>query len=59
MNSNDTDDTTYRPHFQVTQAEYDAASPEERAKFNYKVVDDTPLDVPESFNIPKTLDHNE
>lgn len=59
MNSSDSTDTSYHPHFEVTQEVYDKATPEERAKFNYKVVDDTPLELPKSFNIPKDLERNE
>jgi hypothetical protein len=55
MHSNDSSDTSHHPHFEVTQEVYDKATPEERTKFNYKVVDDTPLELPKSFNIPRTI----
>lgn len=34
------------PRFLVTQAEFDAASQEEREKYNYLVVDDVPMELP-------------
>ncbi|CAM3034036.1 hypothetical protein SHLO109777_13850 [Shewanella loihica] len=36
----------YLPRFLVTQAEFDAASQEEREKYNYLVVDDVPMELP-------------
>lgn len=39
----------YYPKFLVTQKVFDAASPEERAKYNY-VVDEQVLDMPEHIS---------
>lgn len=36
----------YMPHFMVTQTEYDQATPEERKRYNYVVVDDEPMPLP-------------
>lgn len=36
----------YKPRFLVTQEVFDAASAEEREKFNYVVVPDEPLPLP-------------
>jgi hypothetical protein len=57
--SNDSNDTNYHPHFEVTQEVYDKATPEERTKFNYIVVDDAPLELPKTFSIPRDLEPNE
>jgi len=43
----------YKPRFLVTQAEYDVASPEERNRYNYVVVDDELIPLPTNFNIPE------
>lgn len=36
----------YKPRFLVTQKMYDAATPDEKKKYNYVVVPDEPLPVP-------------
>ncbi|AJQ96914.1 hypothetical protein [Gynuella sunshinyii] len=36
----------YFPRFLVTKAEYDAASSEERSRYNYVVVPDEPISLP-------------
>jgi len=36
----------YRPKFLVTQAQFDSASQEERERYNYLVVDDSPMEPP-------------
>ncbi|WP_020406122.1 hypothetical protein [Hahella ganghwensis] len=36
----------YFSRFLVTKAEYDAASPEERSRYNYVVVPDEPISLP-------------
>lgn len=36
----------YIPRFQVTQADYDAASPQERDRYKYIVVKDEPIPLP-------------
>jgi len=36
----------FRPRFLVTQAEFDAASQEERERYNYLVVEDGPMELP-------------
>ncbi len=36
----------YRPHFLVTQSEYDAATPAEISRYNYVVVPDEPIPLP-------------
>jgi len=41
----------YYPKFLVTQEVFDAAPPEERAKYNY-VVDEQLLEVPEYICLP-------
>jgi hypothetical protein len=47
------DPSKYYPKFLVTQEEYDRATPEERTQYNYSVVDDKPIELPPTFNIPK------
>lgn len=42
-----------RPRFMVTQEVYDAASAEERLRFNYLVVLDEPIPLPTYFCHPK------
>lgn len=39
----------YVPRFLVTQAEFDTASDEQRTRFNYLVVPDNPIPLPEGF----------
>lgn len=42
----------YKPRFLVTQKDYDAASTEEREKYNYFVVPDVPIPLPKNFCLP-------
>lgn len=39
----------YKPRFLVNQKDYDAASAEEREKYNYCVVPDEPIPLPQNF----------
>lgn len=43
----------YMPKFLVTQAQFDAASEEERKSFNYVVVPDEPIPLPKNFCFPQ------
>jgi hypothetical protein len=42
----------FRPRFMVTQEIYDAASAEERLRYNYLVVPDEPIPLPANFCCP-------
>lgn len=42
----------FRPRFMVTQEVYDAASAEERLRYNYLVVPDEPIPLPANFCCP-------
>lgn len=39
----------YMPRFLVTQKEYDAASKDDRERYNYFVVPDEPIPLPQNF----------
>ncbi len=43
----------YLPRFLVTQEDYDRASPDERLRYNYAVVKDGPISLPDNFCHPK------
>lgn len=40
------------PRFLVTQEEYNASSQADRRRYNYEVVDDTPMELPTNFRMP-------
>ena len=42
----------YKPRFLVTQEQYNAASSDEREKYNYVVVPDEPIPLPINFCCP-------
>jgi hypothetical protein len=42
----------YKPRFLVTQEQYNAASADERERFNYVVVPDAPIPLPKNFCLP-------
>lgn len=42
----------YIPRFHITQAEHDAASEEDKQRFNYLVVPDEPIPLPANFCCP-------
>lgn len=39
----------YKPRFLVTQAVFDEATEEERKRFNYAIVPDEPIPLPQNF----------
>lgn len=43
----------YKPRFLVTQEQYNAASADEREKYNYVVVPDEPIPLPKNFCLPQ------
>lgn len=43
----------YKPRFLVTQEQYNAASADERERFNYVVVPDAPIPLPKNFCLPQ------
>ena len=62
MSSDDTIDKvakSYRPKLFVTKEQYDKASPQERAQFNYVVEEEAILELPKSFNMPKDINDDE
>lgn len=42
----------YIPKFFVTKKQFHEASEEERTRFNYQIVDDKPLKLPENYCEP-------
>ncbi len=49
----------YFPKFFVTKKQFDEASEEERIRFNYQIVDDAPLKLPENCCEPSFVSRNE